>query len=135
MDEERVGYFILFRGRPGVGKTAISTAYSESENLAILRKDDIYDSVFEHVESHENCNQVCQGVLFNVLKSNASSQCTIVRDYPFHADGQIEYLIKFCDGYDVNLISILVVCSDKDLWRSRLAERKNSSVPSSKYQI
>jgi predicted kinase len=36
---------ILFRGLPGVGKTFISNKVAEKLRTAIVRKDDIYDSI------------------------------------------------------------------------------------------
>ncbi|MCX6756120.1 MAG: hypothetical protein NTX85_02165 [Candidatus Nomurabacteria bacterium] len=49
---------ILFRGRPGVGKTTISNAFAIERGIPILRKDDIYDVTALYVNDHTTRNKI-----------------------------------------------------------------------------
>ena len=116
---------ILFRGRPGVGKSTVSNAFAKEQKLLILRKDDIYDSTSMHIEDHTVRNRISYDSLFKILESNISSGTSIILDYPFQRDGEITNLQDWCKERNLHLVSILVTCSDRELWKSRL-NRENA---------
>ena len=113
---------ILFRGMPGVGKTAITDSLALETGLLVLRKDDVYDNVAENLKSHELSNRVSYKFLYKFIETNKNSDQTLLLDYPFK-DGWINVLVDKCNKLDVGLRTVLVTCSDKDLWRKRFHNR------------
>lgn len=75
---------ILFRGRPGVGKTLLSDRISALCNLPIIRKDDLYDMTASFLIDHEQRNKVSYGILFKILETNKWVAGRTVLDFPFH---------------------------------------------------
>lgn len=120
---------ILFRGRPGVGKTTITNAYIQNRNCCLLRKDDLYDVSSEIVLEHSDRNRISYNGLYKILESNVSSNAFIVLDYPFQHEGDFELIRNWCSKHGVDLKSVLVTCSDKELWSKRLLDRSQNPAP------
>lgn len=120
---------ILFRGRPGVGKSTVSNAFAKERKLLILRKDDIYDSAAAYLEDHATRNKISYASLFKILKSNISSRTSLILDYPFQRDEEVLNLREWCDKNDLNLVSVLVVCSDRNIWKERFNKRSENPAP------
>jgi predicted kinase len=120
---------ILFRGRPGTGKTTLSSAFAKHTNFPILRKDDVYDSVVGFVNEHDIRNKISHRVLYNILESNLKNNCIFVLDYAFQYPGDLQIIRKWCDERGVVLKSILVTCSDEKLWAERLKMRADNPAP------
>lgn len=120
---------ILFRGRPGAGKTTISNLLSKEEDLPILRKDDIYDVAFEFIEDHTTKNKISYGSLYAILETNKASGCTFILDYPFQTTDDLSIIKQWCTTNDVELKSILVTCSNEALWAERFNVRASNPKP------
>jgi predicted kinase len=120
---------ILFRGRPGTGKTTLSTAFGYLANLPVLRKDDLYDAVSEFIAEHGARNRVSYQALYSILESNSKTDSTFILDYPFQHPGDLAIVRKWSAEHGTTLKSILVTCSDEALWSRRLAERANNPTP------
>jgi broad-specificity NMP kinase len=58
---------ILFRGRPGVGKTTISDAFTRDLNYFLLRKDDLYDISSQLLSDHNDRNKIAYKSLYKLL--------------------------------------------------------------------
>lgn len=50
---------ILLRGKAGVGKTFISNELAKRVNVPIIRKDDIFDTVFNYISDNVLRNKFC----------------------------------------------------------------------------
>jgi predicted kinase len=120
---------ILFRGRPGTGKTLLSGLLAERLNIVVLRKDDIYDSITFLNAEHRLRNKATYDVLYTILKSNAGNASKIILDFPFQFDEDIDQLMVWCHAHKVELKSILVTCSDEVLWAGRFNERAENPSP------
>ncbi|MFA6301319.1 MAG: AAA family ATPase [Candidatus Paceibacterota bacterium] len=120
---------ILFRGRPGVGKTTISNILSKKTGIPVLRKDDIYDVVSEFIESHQVRNKISYGSLYAILESNIKTNCSFIIDFPFHSIEHFSIIKKWCGEKEVELNSILVICSDERIWAERFNERTKNPKP------
>jgi|GEM_PF-824628 len=120
---------ILFRGRPGVGKSTVSNAFAKERKLPIFRKDDIYDSAASYVEDHLVRNKISYDSLFKILESNISSGTRIILDYPFQRDEEVINLQKWCKERNLHLVSILVICSNREVWKVRFNKRSESPAP------
>ncbi len=128
MKKERTT-IILFRGRPGVGKSTISDAFAKERKLPVLRKDDIYDSAAAYIENTTTRNKISYDSLFKILESNTASATSIILDYPFQKEEELRNLKSWCEGKNLHLVSILVTCSDRELWRSRFNIRSENPKP------
>lgn len=120
---------ILFRGRPGVGKSTISNALAREQRLPILRKDDIYDSAAAYVEDHAVRSKISYDSLFKILESNIATGTSLILDYPFQKDEEVLGLTRWCSERGLHLISILVTCSSREVWKSRFHTRSENPAP------
>ncbi|EHQ29939.1 AAA family ATPase [Mucilaginibacter paludis] len=120
---------ILFRGRPGTGKTLLSGLLSAQLNLPVIRKDDIYDGLSTLNPDHQQRNSATHHILYAVLKSNAPTTSTLLLDFPFQFDDDIAKLKNWCIENNVELKSIVVTCSDEELWASRFNKRAENPAP------
>ncbi len=120
---------ILFRGRPGVGKTTVSNIFAESRSLLILRKDDIYDVSSAYVNEHQTRNKISYDSMFKILETNSVLGTKFVLDFPFNKTEEINNLYEWCSKFGIKLVSILVICSDRELWESRFDKRSENPLP------
>ncbi len=120
---------ILFRGRPGTGKTTLTHAFAEKTHFPILRKDDIYDPVSEYVNEHSERNKASHGILYKILESNVHSNSTFVLDFAFQNSSDYSIIKNWCMERDVEFKSVLVTCSDEKLWAERLDRRAENPTP------
>ncbi len=127
--EKKQTTIVLFRGRPGVGKSTVSNAFAREWKLPILRKDDIYDSTAPYVEDHAIRNKISYDSLFKILESNTSSGTSIILDYPFQRDEEVVNLWKWCKEQNLHFVSVLVICSDQELWKERFNKRSENPAP------
>ncbi|MDF2658937.1 MAG: hypothetical protein K0Q94_1728 [Paenibacillus sp.] len=120
---------ILFRGRPGVGKTSVSNRLSERLRYPIIRKDDIYDVLAGTVDGHDNRNRLCYGILYQMLDTNASNGSSVILDFPFNRKEDMSALRQWLDSKRIVFKSVLCVCSDETIWAKRFEERKENPLP------
>ncbi len=120
---------ILFRGRPGVGKTTISNAFATEREIPILRKDDIYDISALYISDHKTRNKISYDSMFKILETNSLFNTQIVLDFPFNKEGEIKNLYDWCNNHNMRLISALVICSDRKIWESRFNKRSENPTP------
>jgi len=121
----------LFRGLAGVGKTFISDIFSKKYNIPLIHKDDINDVLLIN-NINELSNKISHDILFKILESNKDNNSKIVLDFTFRKWEWILDFISWCDERSIKVISVLVVCSDKELWSSRLNERSKNPKPNQK---
>ncbi len=120
---------ILFRGRPGTGKTTLTHAFAEKTHFSILRKDDIYDPVSEYVKEHSDRNKLSHGILYKILESNIHSDATFILDFAFQNSSDYSIIKNWCAERNVQFKSVLVTCSDEKLWAERLDKRSENPTP------
>src|SRR6185312_14304610 len=120
---------ILFRGLPAVGKTFISDETGKILKIAIIRKDDIYDSVYADISSHETRNQVCHKIIFKMIGTNLVIDTDLIIDCPFRNIEELEVLSSFVRERNGELKTILCNCTDENLWEERFIERNANPHP------
>ncbi|MCX6756119.1 MAG: hypothetical protein NTX85_02160 [Candidatus Nomurabacteria bacterium] len=67
--------------------------------------------------------------MFKILELNSVLNSKIILDFPFNKEEEINNLYTWCDDYNIKLISILVVCSDRKIWESRFNQRSQDPKP------
>lgn len=97
--------------------------------MPVLRKDDIYDAAATYVEDHGIRNKISYDSLFKMLESNISSETSLILDYPFQRDEEVLNLQRWCKERNLQLVSVLVVCSDREIWKSRFNVRSQNPTP------
>ena len=120
---------ILFRGKAGVGKSTLSLAVAKELKLAVLHKNDIYDSLYEHIPEHQARNSVCDTIIRRILTKHLLIGADIVLDHSLHYPNQIQSFQQWVAEQGGELQSILVTCSDEAVWRARFNQRKLDPAP------
>jgi predicted kinase len=115
---------ILFRGRPGVGKTTLSSAIALQHSFPVLRKDDLYQVSASKIDTHDARNDISYETIYKILEANAGSDCTFILDCPFQYPDDLPTLRTWCAIHHTKLVSILVTCSDETMWAQRIAARE-----------
>ena len=120
---------ILFRGKPGVGKTTLSNAVSKRLGIAVIRKDDIYDALAEFVGEHSVRNDICQQTMFRILSTNIQNGVDTIVDHSLHYPNPIRDFQDWVHKQEADLVSILLTCSDEEVWKQRFNQRKFNPKP------
>lgn len=101
---------ILFRGMPGVGKTFISNKAAERFNMAIIRKDDIYDNIQMQVGTHQLRNKICYDLIYQILDTNLKAKVGLIVDCPFREHNDLDRLSEFIQNRDGIFKPVLCEC-------------------------
>lgn len=117
---------ILIRGRAGVGKTTLSNELGKELKLPIIRKDDIYDSIFNYIQDHHTRNQFCYELIYQMIKTTLDCKADILVDAPF---SEISELQEWVTKHGGVLKPILCICSDEELWAHRFNQREINPKP------
>jgi len=120
---------VLFRGRPGVGKTTLSNRLSSQLNIPIIRKDDFYDTIAFYNDHHEQRNKISYGILFRLLQTNASIDTRTILDFPFNKEEEMANFVNWLKSRNYRLTSVLCTCSDEQIWAERFHHRKQDPLP------
>ena len=120
---------ILFRGRPGTGKTTLTHAFAEKSHFPVIRKDDIYDPVTEYVTEHSSRNKLSHTILYKILQSNIHSDVTFILDFAFQNPQDFSIIKNWCSERNVDFKFILVTCSDEGIWAERFNKRAENPAP------
>ncbi len=120
---------ILFRGRPASGKTTISKALGLELGYPVIHKDDIYDGLALDIADHGARNNAAHRILYAILESNVHSNAAIILDFPFQNAADFAIIESWCKEYRVILKSILVTCTNEQVWRERLILRSQNPLP------
>ncbi|MEM6633852.1 MAG: AAA family ATPase [Bacteroidota bacterium] len=123
------GKIILFRGFPGVGKTYYSDWLGRRLQIAIVRKDDIYDPLAAYLQTHKERNEVCYQVVYQIIGTHLQNEISLIIDYPFKEIKHLENLDAFVAERGGVLKSIGCTCSDEAIWAERFNKRAESPQP------
>ncbi|MGM1045878.1 MAG: AAA family ATPase [Bacillota bacterium] len=120
---------ILLRGKAGVGKTFISNELAKRVNVSIIRKDDIFDTVFNYISDNVLKNKFCYEMLLKIIQTNMECNTDIIIDCPFHFNNQLLDLKKHIENNKGIFKPILCICSNEVLWAERFNQRKANPNP------
>jgi tRNA uridine 5-carbamoylmethylation protein Kti12 len=120
---------ILLRGKAGVGKTFISNELGKRLNIPIIRKDDIFDTVFNYISDNVLINNMCYEMIFKIVQTNLRINADIIIDCPFHFNNQLLDLKKRIENDKGVFKPILCICSNETVWAERFNLRKANPSP------
>lgn len=114
---------------PGVGKTFISDKIAERLSIALIRKDDIYDSIYIPVPTHQLRNKICYDLIYKLIDTNLEARVDLIIDCPFREHNDLDKLNDFIKNKDGIFKPVLCECNNEELWALRFNQRSTNPKP------
>lgn len=70
----------IFRGKSATGKTTLSNILSHHLNIAVFRKDDVFDPLSIFIENHTLNSQASYDVLSNMINTSIKNGIDVIVD-------------------------------------------------------
>lgn len=115
---------ILIRGMAGVGKTFLSNRLAARLKIPVIRKDDIFDTVFPYISDNQLRNQYSYELINKIIDTNLACGTDLIIDCPYHFKNQLVQMKEWIEGRSGKFLPILCICSDEQIWEDRFNERK-----------
>ena len=122
-------FVLLFRGKPGVGKTLFSDALSRYMGWPVLRKDDIYDALSVEIQSHARKSQLSYRVIQAQILTQLGNGRGVIVDSSLHDPTHLQTFLGWCQRHQVPVKTLLITCSDHVLWAERFNQRGANPKP------
>lgn len=119
----------LFRGKAATGKTTITNLLSKELNVAVLRKDDIYDKLAMYNLEHSVLNSASYDVLAKILQTNIDGNCNIIIDIALPHNPALNQFLSKVDLTEVQVFQFLCICSNNEEWEKRIKQRLINPTP------
>ena len=71
---------IIFRGKAATGKTFVTNYLSKKLNIAVIRKDDIYDSLSMYNLEHSINNSATYDIIAKIIQTNIDIGSDVIVD-------------------------------------------------------
>ncbi len=120
---------ILFRGKAATGKSLITNILGEEVNIAIIRKDDIYDSLSMNNLEHSVINKISYDIMGKIIQTNVDADCDLILDISLSHNPYLEQFLSKIEFKGSKLYQFLCICSDDREWGDRLKSRFNNPKP------
>ena len=120
---------ILFRGKAATGKTLITDILSKELNIAIIRKDDIYDNLAMNNLEHSFINKISYDIMGKIIQTNVDADCDLILDTSLSHNPYLEQFLSKIEFRGSKLYQFLCICSDDRKWGNRLKSRFNNPKP------
>ncbi|WP_432663960.1 AAA family ATPase [Wukongibacter baidiensis] len=118
----------LFRGKAATGKTTITDLLSNELNVAILRKDDIYDKLSVFNLEHSEKNKASYDILEKILQTNIDTNSNLILDVSLAHNPYLNHFLSKIDLKGSQIYKFLCICSNQAEWKKRIEGRiKNPS--------
>ncbi len=119
----------IFRGKAATGKTTITNALSERINAIILRKDDIFDSIYQHINDNTINNNITYDILARLVNTNLKNNIDIILDIGLYSNINLNLFLSKIDFAFHNKYIFLCECNDIYFLRERWQERFKNPKP------
>lgn len=119
----------LFRGKAATGKTMITDLLSESINVPIIRKDDIYDKLATYCQEHSVLNSATYDILAEVMRTNIRTNCDMIIDIGLAHNPYMEQFESKIYFYETEIHRFLCTCSNVEEWKRRIQLRIQNPKP------
>ncbi len=120
---------ILFRGKAATGKTLITDILGKELNIAIIRKDDIYDNLSMSNLEHSTINIISYDIIRKIIQTNIDAECDLILDISLAHNPHLEHFLSKIEFKESKLYQFLCVCSDDKVWGNRLQNRFINPLP------
>lgn len=119
----------LFRGKAATGKTTITDLLSKGLNIAVLRKDDIYDKLSVYNLEHSVINSASYDIIAKILQTSIDTNCNMIVDISLAHKDYIEQFLSKINLKECQIRQFLCICSDNEKWKKRIEERLRNPSP------
>lgn len=119
----------LFRGKAATGKTTITDLVSKRLNIAVLRKDDIYDRLSVLNLGHSQKNKASYDILIEILQTNINTNSNLILDVSLAHNPYLKQFLSEVDLKGAEIYKFLCICSDHEEWKKRIEKRVNNPSP------
>lgn len=120
---------LIFRGKAATGKTYITDKLSNKLKIAVIRKDDIYNSISKHDLDNPIINMMSYDILAKIIQTNVDTNCNLIVDIGLYNNLYLEQFLSKISFKDSNLHQFLCICSDGQEWNSRIEKRFRNPLP------
>ncbi len=124
-DVKLMSRIIIFRGKAATGKTYITDLLSKKTNIAVIRKDDIYDKISMYNLEHSLINSISYDVLAKIIQTNIDTNCDLIVDISLAHNSYLEQFLSKINFKDSKLYQFLCICSDNEKWKKRIEKKIN----------
>ena len=114
---------IVFRGRPGVGKSTIASSLAYSLDAKLIAKDDINDIIFAKFGANKVASELSYDVISYVVELFQSPEKRIVIDCSLASYASYQQFVKLAARLNCELRIVHVTVDDTDEIERRLASR------------
>ena len=120
---------IIFRGKAATGKTFITNILSKKLNIAVIRKDDIYDSLSMYNLEHSNKNGATYDIIAKIIQTNIDTGSDLIVDFSLAHNPYYEHFLSKIHFKNSRVYQFLCICSDKEEWNKRMEKRMVNPLP------
>ena len=119
----------IFRGKAATGKTYITNFLSNKLNIAVIRKDDIYDKLSMYGLSHGEINSASYDILAKIIQTNIDTNCSLIIDIGLYHKSYIEQFLSKINFQNSQTYRFLCICSNNVEWSKRIEDRLENPLP------
>ncbi len=113
---------IVFSGPPGVGKSSLSYRLVRDFGIALLAKDQVERTLIDSKLASET-GRLAYNLLIEIAEFNLQHGASIILDAVFGTNDLRNLLTRIAANNEADFFGIDCICSDKNLWQSRLETR------------
>lgn len=119
----------FFRGKAATGKTTITNILSKKINVAVLRKDDIFDVLSQYIGDNSDNNRVTHDLLARLIQTNINNNTDLIVDIGLYNNTHWHTFQSKIDFKECKVYNFLCDCTDSIIWENRIRERLNNPTP------
>lgn len=125
---------LIFRGRAATGKTYITDILSNKLNIAVIRKDDIYNSLSKYGLEQYTINMMSYDILAKIIQTNIDISCNLIIDIGLYHNLYFKQFLSNINFKNSKLYPFLCICSDGQEWNKRIEKRLTNPLPNQTFK-
>lgn len=119
----------FFRGKAATGKTTITNILSKEINVAVLRKDDIFDVLSQYIGDNSDNNRITYDLLAKLIQTNINNNTDLMVDIGLYNNTHWQVFQSKINYQESRVYNFFCDCSDRNIWQNRIKERLNNPTP------
>lgn len=129
-----MGDVLIFRGRAATGKTYITDILSNKLKIAVIRKDDIYNSLSTYGLEQYTINMMSYDILAKIIQTNIDINSNLIIDIGLYHNLYFKQFLSNINFKNSNLYPFLCICSDSQEWNKRIEKRFTNPLPNQTFK-